>query len=140
YPAVGLRRARRSPARRHIVRGTNPSAANLVQRLFVCPGEGVARPIGSMPGVARQSVDRIVETAKAAHGEGVPAVILFGLPETKDAIGSAAWDDNGIVQQAMRALREQVPGLVGIADVCFCEYTDHGHCGVLDGEKVDNDA
>jgi porphobilinogen synthase len=123
-----------------MVRETRLSAANLVLPLFVCPGRGVEQPIGSMPGVSRQSVDRIVETAKTAHDEGVPAVILFGLPERKDAIGSSSWDENGIVQQAMRALREQVPGLVRIADVCFCEYTDHGHCGVLHGDQVDNDA
>jgi len=141
YPAVRLRRTRRTPLLRRMVRETRLSAANLVLPLFVCPGEGVEQPIGSMPGVARQSVDRIVATAAAAFDEGVPAVILFGIPEHKDAVGSASWSDDGIVQRAMRALRERVPGMLRIADVCFCEYTDHGHCGVLRGDgTVDNDA
>ena len=141
YPAVRLRRTRRTPLLRRMVRETRLTASNLVLPLFVCPGEAVEQPIGSMPGVARQSVDRIVATAAAAFDEGVPAVILFGIPESKDAIGSSSWSDDGIVQRAMRALREQVPGMLRIADVCFCEYTDHGHCGVLrpDG-SVDNDA
>ena len=141
FPAVRLRRTRRTPLLRGMVRETRLSTANLVLPLFVCPGEGVEQPIGSMPGVARQSVDRIVATASAAFDEGVPAVILFGIPEHKDAIGSSSWSDDGIVQQALRALREQVPGMLRIADVCFCEYTDHGHCGVLRGDgSVDNDA
>ena len=141
YPAVRMRRTRRSPLLRRMVRETRLSTANLVLPLFVCPGEDVELPVGSMPGVARQSVDRIVATCKAAFDEGVPATILFGIPESKDAIGSSSWSDDGIVQRAMRALREQVPGMLRIADVCFCEYTDHGHCGVLrpDG-SVDNDA
>ncbi|HXT50850.1 MAG TPA: porphobilinogen synthase [Thermoanaerobaculia bacterium] len=140
YPAVRLRRTRRTPLLRRMVRETRLSAANLVLPLFVCPGENVEQPIGSMPGVARQSVDRIVPTAAAAFDEGVPAVILFGIPESKDAVGSLSWSDDGIVQRALRALRGQVPGMLRIADVCFCEYTDHGHCGVLrqDG-SVDND-
>ncbi len=141
YPAVRLRRTRRTPLLRRMVRETRLSTANLVLPLFVCPGEGVEQPIGSMPGVARQSVDRIVSTAAAAFDEGVPAVILFGIPEHKDAIGSSSWSDDGIVQQALRALREQVPSMLRIADVCFCEYTDHGHCGVLRADgSVDNDA
>ena len=110
FPAVRLRRSRRTPLLRRMVRETRLSAADLVLPLFVCPGEGVEQPIGSMPGVARQSVDRIVETAAAAYEEGVPAVILFGIPERKDAVGSASWDDDGIVQRALRALREHVPG------------------------------
>ena len=132
FPAVRLRRARRTPALRRMVRETRLSPANLVLPLFVCPGEGVEQPIGSMPGVARQSVDRIVATCREVHAEGVAAVILFGIPETKDAIGSSSWDDDGIVQRALRALAAEVPGLVRIADVCLCEYTDHGHCGVLE--------
>jgi porphobilinogen synthase len=127
-----------------MVRETRLSAANLVLPLFVCPGEGVDQPVGSMPGVARQSVDRIVAAAAAAQDDGIQAVLLFGIPESKDSTGSSSWSDDGIVQQALRALREQVPGVLRIADVCFCEYTDHGHCGVLrpgDPEgTVDNDA
>jgi porphobilinogen synthase len=141
YPAVRLRRTRRTPLLRRMVRETRLSAANLVLPLFVCPGEDVEQPVGSMPGVARQSVDRIVATAAAAFDEGVPAVILFGIPESKDAVGSSSWSDDGIVQRALRALQAQVPNMLRIADVCFCEYTDHGHCGLLrrDG-SVDNDA
>jgi porphobilinogen synthase len=141
FPTVRMRRLRRTPALRRMARETRLSAANLVLPLFVCPGEGVELPVGSMPGVARQSVDRIVETGRAAFDEGVPAVILFGIPEEKDDVGSPAWSEDGIVQCALRALREQVPQLVRIVDVCFCEYTDHGHCGVLRADgTVDNDA
>ncbi|MES1211038.1 MAG: porphobilinogen synthase, partial [Acidobacteriota bacterium] len=107
--------------------------------LFVCPGEGIEKPVGSMPGVFQQSVDRIVETCKLAHAEGIRSVLLFGLPEHKDEVGSSAWSADGIVQRAMRALSSEVPGLIKIADVCFCEYTSHGHCGVLHGQTVDND-
>jgi porphobilinogen synthase len=141
FPAVRLRRLRRTPLLRRMVRETRLSTANLVLPLFVCPGEGVEQPIGSMPGVARQSVDRLVETVEAAQAKGISAVMLFGIPEHKDATGSSSWDDDGIVQRAMRALAARVPQVLRIADVCFCEYTDHGHCGVLrpDG-SVDNDA
>ncbi|MBW8875063.1 MAG: porphobilinogen synthase [Acidobacteria bacterium] len=140
FPETRLRRFRRTPALRRIVRETRLSLDNLALPLFVCPGEGVARPVGSMPGVHQHSVDRLVETVKEACAEGIRSVLLFGLPETKDAVGSAAWSPDGIVQRAMRALTQEVPGLIKIADVCFCEYTDHGHCGVLHGNEVDNDA
>ncbi len=140
FPQTRLRRLRRTPALRALVRETRLSTDDLVLPLFVCPGEGVARPVASMPGVSQQSVDRLVATCAEAHAEGIRAVLLFGLPERKDAVGSAAWDDDGIVQRGLRAIKEKLPELVTIADVCFCEYTDHGHCGVLDGETVDNDA
>ncbi|HEY7214345.1 MAG TPA: porphobilinogen synthase [Thermoanaerobaculia bacterium] len=140
FPETRLRRFRRSPVLRRIVRETRLSTDNLALPLFVCPGEGVAKAVSSMPGVYQQSVDRIVETAKEAFAEGVRSVMLFGLPETKDAVGSASWSPDGIVQRTLRALAEGVPGLVKVADVCFCEYTDHGHCGVLHGTEVDNDA
>lgn len=123
-----------------MVRETALSSADLILPLFVCPGEGIDHPIASMPGVARQSVDRLVETAREAYREGIPAVLLFGIPATKDSVGSSSWDEDGVVQVALRALTREVPELVTIADVCFCEYTDHGHCGVLAGETVDNDA
>jgi porphobilinogen synthase len=141
FPEVRLRRTRRTPLLRRMVRETRLSPANLVLPLFVCPGEGVEQPISSLPGVARLSVDRLVDTVAAARAEGVQAVILFGIPERKDPTGSASWDDEGIVQRALRALAKRVPDVLRIADVCFCEYTDHGHCGVLrpDG-SVDNDA
>ncbi|HVS02689.1 MAG TPA: porphobilinogen synthase [Thermoanaerobaculia bacterium] len=141
FPAVRLRRTRRTPALRRMVRETELAASDLILPLFVCPGEGVADPVASMPGVCRQSVDRLVATAAEAHGEGIPAVLLFGIPEHKDAFGSSSWSDDGVVQRALRALKQQVPELLTVVDVCFCEYTDHGHCGVLreDG-GVDNDA
>ncbi|MGH9362509.1 MAG: porphobilinogen synthase [Thermoanaerobaculia bacterium] len=139
FPEVRLRRLRQTPALRALVRETRVAVDDLVLPLFVCPGEGVARPIPSMPGVCQQSVDRLVETCAEARAEGIRAVLLFGLPESKDAVGSAAWSDEGIVQRALRALEREVPDLVTIADVCFCEYTDHGHCGVLEGERVAND-
>ncbi len=139
FPETRLRRLRRTPALRALVRETRLAVDDLVLPLFACPGEGVARPVGSMPGVFQQSVDRLVETCAAAHAEGIRAVLLFGLPESKDAVGSAAWSEEGIVQRALQAIKRQVPELVTIADVCFCEYTDHGHCGVLAGETVAND-
>jgi porphobilinogen synthase len=139
FPETRLRRFRRTPSLRRLVRETRLSPDNLVLPLFVCPGEEVEKPVGSMPGVAQQSVDRIVETSRLAFAEGVRSVLLFGLPEHKDEVGSASWSPDGVVQRAMRALSSEVPGLVKIADVCFCEYTSHGHCGVLDGETVDND-
>ncbi|HEV2856380.1 MAG TPA: porphobilinogen synthase [Thermoanaerobaculia bacterium] len=145
FPETRLRRFRRTPELRRLVRETRLSADDLVLPLFVCPGEGVANPVSSMPGVFQHSVDQIVETARGAYAEGIRAVLLFGLPESKDAVGSSAWSADGIVQRALRALAKEVPGLVKIVDVCFCEYTDHGHCGVLHpskegGHEVDNDA
>jgi porphobilinogen synthase len=140
FPETRLRRFRRSPALRRLVRETRFTADNLVLPLFACPGEGIANPVGSMPGVFQHSVDRLVETAREAYAEGIRSVLLFGLPTYKDAEGSAAWSADGIVQRALRALTAEVPGLIKIADVCFCEYTDHGHCGVLNGHEVENDA
>jgi len=140
FPETRLRRFRRTPELRRIVRETRLSPDNLALPLFVCPGEGVANPISSMPGVFQHSVDRIVETAREALAEGVRTVLLFGIPESKDAVGSSSWSPDGIVQRALKALKAEVPGLVTVADVCFCEYTDHGHCGVLHGHEVDNDA
>jgi porphobilinogen synthase len=140
FPETRLRRFRRTPTLRRLVRETRLSPDNLVLPLFVCPGDGVEKPVGSMPGVAQQSVDRLVETCRAAFAEGIRTVLLFGIPEHKDVTGSSAWSSDGIVQRAVRALSSDVPGLIKIADVCFCEYTSHGHCGVLKGETVDNDA
>jgi len=123
-----------------MVRETRLSPDNLIQPLLVCPGKDVARPVSSMPGVAQMSVDRIIATAREIYAAGVPAIILFGIPERKDARGSEAWNDSGEVQRAVRGIKEHVPGLAVITDVCLCEYTDHGHCGVLKGGDVDNDA
>ncbi len=122
-----------------MVRETRLVAADLVYPLFVRPGDDVAFPVRSMPGVHQHSVDRVVDVCRSVASEGIPAVLLFGLPERKDAAGSASWSDDGIVQRALRAVQAAVPELVLIADVCFCEYTDHGHCGVLRGEEVAND-
>ncbi len=141
YPTTRLRRLRRTPVLRRLARETRLTADNLVLPLFACPGEGVEKPIESLPGVAQQSPDVLAATAKEAFEEGIPAVILFGIPASKDAIGSSSWHDDGIVQQALRILKREVPDLVRIVDLCFCEYTDHGHCGVLrDDGSVDNDA
>ena len=141
YPTVRMRRLRRTPVLRRMVRETRLSADNFILPLFACPGSGVAKPISSMPGVFQHSVDQLVATARAAFDEGIPAVLLFGIPEHKDAVGSCSWADDGVVQQALRGLQQEVPELIRIVDLCFCEYTDHGHCGVLrpDG-SVDNDA
>jgi len=123
-----------------MVRETRLAPEDFILPLFARPGERIAKPVGSMPGVYQHSVDKLVEAASEAWEAGVQSVLLFGLPDHKDAVGSSAWQDDGIVQQAIRALGETVPGMVTIADLCFCEYTDHGHCGVLAGDTVDNDA
>jgi porphobilinogen synthase len=140
FPETRLRRFRKTPNLRRIVRETRFTPDNLALPLFACPGQGVAKAISSMPGVYQHSVDRLVETAKEAFAEGIRTVLLFGIPESKDAVGSSSWSPDGIVQRALRALTAEVPGLIKVADVCFCEYTDHGHCGVLHGQEVDNDA
>jgi porphobilinogen synthase len=134
------RRLRRTPGIRAMVRETRLSPDNLIYPLFVVAGEGTRREVPSMPGVFQLSVDGIVKEAAAARKDGVPAVLLFGLPESKDAAGSGAADPEGPVQSAVRALKREVPDLVVITDVCLCEYTSHGHCGILDGEEIVNDA
>ena len=123
-----------------MVRETSLSTADLVMPLFVAEGRGLRKPIASMPGNYQLSIDRLVEEVQELYELGVPAVILFGIPAHKDAEGSDATSDEGIVQRAVRALRASVPGMYLITDVCFCEYTDHGHCGVLHEGEVDNDA
>jgi porphobilinogen synthase len=139
-PALRGRRLRRTPALRRMVRETRMTAAQLVLPLFVRPGVNVRRPVASMPGVAQTSVDELLRDAERAATLGVGGVLLFGIPERKDAVGSAAWDDRGPVQEAVRALKRELPQLVVVTDVCLCEYTDHGHCGVLrDDGVVEND-
>ncbi|HVA78827.1 MAG TPA: porphobilinogen synthase [Candidatus Binataceae bacterium] len=140
FPKNRPRRLRRTETLRRMVRQTRLCADNLIQPLFVCPGRGVKRPVPSMPGVAQMSVDNIVAEAREIFAAGVPAVILFGIPERKDAQGSEAWNDDGEVQRAIREIKQRVPELAVITDVCMCEYTDHGHCGVVAGGDVDNDA
>lgn len=114
-----------------MVRETRLTAENFVYPLFVCPGEGVRKEVRSMPGVFNLSVDETVKEAREAHSLGIPALILFGLPEKKDEVASGAWDEDGIVQRAARAIKSEVPDMVVIGDVCLCEYMSHGHCGVV---------
>jgi porphobilinogen synthase len=139
FPATRLRRLRRTDALRALVRETSLSLDDVVMPLFACPGEGVVRPVEGLPGIAQRSVDEVVREGAELARAGVRAVLLFGIPEDKDAEGSGAWDEDGIVQRALRALRAEVPALTLLTDVCLCEYTDHGHCGVLDGDTVSND-
>ncbi len=139
FPTVRMRRMRGSDALRRLVRETRLSRDDLVLPLFAVTGSGVREPIASMPGVFRFSVDQIAEEAKVVADLGIPAVILFGIPDAKDARGSGADAANGIVQRAVAAAKRAAPELCVITDVCLCEYTDHGHCGVLDGEQVAND-
>lgn len=140
FPINRPRRLRRNETLRRMVRETRLAPDDLVQPFFVCPGRGVTKPVVAMPGVSQMSADQAVRAARETHAAGVPAVILFGIPEHKDARGSEAWDENGPVQCAIRNLKEHVPDLVVITDVCMCEYTDHGHCGVIAANDVDNDA
>lgn len=134
------RRLRQNESIRRMVRETTLQASDLIYPLFVEAGEGVRRPMQSMPGVERYSVDTLVDAARRAESLGVGAVLLFGIPPTKDAVGSSGYDKDGIVPTAIRALKDRCPELVVIADVCLCEFTDHGHCGVLRDGDVDNDA
>ena len=140
FPINRPRRLRRNETLRRMVRETRLAPDDLIQPFFVCPGRGVSKPVGAMPGVSQMSVDQALGAARETHAAGVPAVILFGIPEHKDAHGSEAWNENGPVQRAIREIKEHVPGLVVITDVCLCEYTDHGHCGVIAANDVDNDA
>jgi porphobilinogen synthase len=139
-PTSRPRRLRRTAPLRRLVRETRLDPAELVLPLFVRSGVELRQPISSMPGVAQTSVDEMLRDASAAAQVGVGGVILFGIPDEKDDIGSGAWDEHGSVQQAVRALKREFPELVVITDVCMCEYTSHGHCGVLAGDTVDNDA
>ena len=140
FPVTRMRRLRRSETLRSMVRETRIAREDLILPLFVVEGSGVREPISSMPGVHRFSVDQVVIEAERVRDLGVPAIILFGIPDTKDARGSGADEADGIVQRASRAIVEGVPDLVVITDVCLCEYTDHGHCGTLDGHEIQNDA
>jgi porphobilinogen synthase len=139
FPTQRLRRIRGNPLLRELVRETALDVGDLIYPLFVAPGRGVSRPVSSMPGVAQLSVDRAVAESREVRDLGIPGVILFGLPSRKDAVGSEAYDPEGVIPEAVRAIRESVPDLLVITDVCLCEYTDHGHCGVLRGTEVDND-
>jgi porphobilinogen synthase len=140
FPEYRPRRLRRTESLRRLVRETRVAVDDLVLPLFVVPGMNVRRPVDSMPGVDQTSVDQLLRDAADAHRLGIPAVLLFGIPDHKDELGSAAWDDDGPVQRAVRTLEAELPDLTIITDVCLCEYTSHGHCGVIADGAVDNDA
>jgi len=140
FPEYRPRRLRRTESLRAMVRETNVGVQDLVYPLFVAPGSGLKKPIGAMPGCFQLSADTAVEEARQVFDLGIPAVILFGLPEQKDPRGSHAWSASGVVQKAVSAIKKAVPELLVITDVCLCEYTSHGHCGVLSKGQVDNDA
>jgi porphobilinogen synthase len=139
FPATRLRRLRRTGSVRALVRETRLDLDAFVMPLFVCPGEGVTRQVDGLPGIAQRSVDLLVEEARELAALGVPAVLLFGIPEEKDEVGTGAWEEDGIVQRALRALRAETPRLTLLTDVCLCEYTSHGHCGVIVDGEVAND-
>jgi porphobilinogen synthase len=140
FPTHRPRRLRRTEALRNLVRETRISTAGLIYPMFVCPGTKVRQPVSSMPGIAQQSVDQLLEDAREVEQLGIPGIILFGLPESKDATGSSSTHAQGIVQRAVEAIRSAKLNLVVITDVCLCEYTDHGHCGVIENGEVANDA
>lgn len=139
YPTIRHRRLRYNPIIRDMVRETELMKNDLIYPLFAVPGTKVRKEVKSMPGVYQLSVDKLVEECKEVRDFGIPAVILFGIPEDKDEKGSEAYDPNGIIQRAIRALKQDVNDLLIITDVCLCEYTSHGHCGLLDGEEILND-
>ncbi len=139
FPVHRPRRLRRTETIRRMVRETILSPDDFIYPLFGCPGKGVRKPVGSMPGVFQESVDKVVEHAKEVFSLSIPAVILFGIPEHKDPVGSEAYDPEGVVQQAIKAIKDAVPELLVITDVCLCEYTSHGHCGVVENGEVLND-
>ena len=139
FPVTRLRRFRRTGSLRSLVRETRLDLADFVYPLFVCEGEGIERPIEGLPGIAQRSIDRLCAEAADAHALGVRALLLFGIPDEKDEVGSGAYDDDGIVQRALQALRQELPELLRITDVCLCEYTSHGHCGVVADGDVSND-
>ena len=140
FPIRRMRRLRRTAALRRLVAETHIAPSQLIWPLFVVHGQGVRRPITALPGVSQLSVDELVKDAERAASLGLGGIILFGIPARKDATGSEAYEEQGIVQQAIRAVKRTVPGLLVVGDVCLCEYTDHGHCGVIRDGEVDNDS
>jgi porphobilinogen synthase len=139
YPIKRLRRLRYNSTLRNMVRETALTSNDLIYPLFVVPGQKVRKEVRSMPGVFQMSVDVVAEECKEIENLGIPAIILFGIPDHKDEIASGAYDPNGIIQQALRAIKKSTKNLLVITDVCLCEYTSHGHCGVLSGERILND-
>ena len=139
FPITRMRRLRKNETIRRMIRETNLSVDNCIQPLFVCPGTKVREEIPSMPGQFRLSVDELVDECKEIEQLGIPAVIIFGIPESKDPLGTGGYADDGIVQKALRSVKKRASTLVLISDVCMCEYTDHGHCGAIVEGEVDND-
>ncbi len=139
FPVTRMRRLRKSPVLRDLMRETTLAPEDFILPLFVRPGSGIKKEVSSMPGVNQLSVDTLVEECGGAYEDGVRAVILFGIPEHKDALGSEGWNEHGVVPEAIRLLKAEIPDLVVITDVCMCEYTDHGHCGAIVDNDVDND-
>ena len=139
FPDMRLRRVRELEPMRNLVRETRLEVSSFIYPLFVTYGQGVKRPIEPMPGNYQLSLDMLEEEVAEVVDLGIPAVLLFGLPEEKDPTGSGAYDPEGIIQEAIRVIKRAAPGLMVVGDVCLCEYTDHGHCGIIDGQSVDND-
>jgi len=140
FPDYRPRRLRQNDGFRRMIRETRLSVDDLILPLFAIDGKGIKNPIDSMPGQFQLSIDHLVKTSKKAHELGIPAVMLFGIPDKKDPLATRAYAKDGIVQKATRALKDKVPDLNVITDVCLCQYTDHGHCGFVDGQIIDNDA
>jgi porphobilinogen synthase len=140
FPDYRPRRLRQSEGLRRMIRETRLSVDDLILPLFVIEGQGIQNPIPSMPGHYQLSIDNFLKTARGAFELGIPAIVVFGIPAKKDALGTSAYAANGIVQKAVKAVKEKLPELVVITDVCLCQYTDHGHCGVVEGDRIDNDA
>jgi len=140
FPDYRPRRLRQNEAFRRMVRETSLSVDDLILPLFAIEGRGVKNPIPSMPGHYQMSVDQLLKTAEIAHGLNIPAVMLFGIPPKKDALGTQAYAKDGVVQKAVKTLKDKLPELLVVTDVCLCQYTDHGHCGFVEGHIIDNDA
>lgn len=140
FPEYRARRLRKNETLRRMVRETTLTVNDFIFPLFVIPGKNVKNPITPMPGIFQLSIDNLVKEVKEVHSLNIPAIILFGIPKKKDDIGSGAYAKSGIVQQAIRAVKDKIPDMLVITDVCLCEYTTHGHCGVIKGNDVDNDA
>jgi len=140
FPDYRPRRLRQSEAMRRMIRETDLTVNDLILPLFVIDGRDVKNPIPSMPGHFQLSIDNFLKTARKAYDLGIPAIVVFGIPAKKDSLGTGAYAENGIVQRAIKSAKEKLPDLVVISDVCLCQYTDHGHCGVIDGHTIDNDA
>ncbi len=140
FPDYRPRRMRQSEALRRLIRETSLTVSDLILPLFVIEGRDVKNPIPSMPGHFQLSIDNFLKTAKEVHELGIPAIVLFGIPDKKDSMGTRAYAEDGIVQKAIKSVKAKLPDLVIISDVCLCQYTDHGHCGVIAGDTIDNDA